>query len=587
MRAKEEIIFDPSIDDQGCSTVIIGKKASATGTVIIGHNEDNAGRLVTPQYFVPAADHGAGEMLQYEPSAAKIPQVPHTYAFYWSQTLSKKGNSFSDCFVNENGVVIVSNNCAMIFEENKTPLKDGGVGYAIRRLMAERGQSARHAIEVAAALLDEYGYLQDGRTYTVADCNEVWQIAIHQGGTYVAQRLKDDEVLYIPNNFMMNKVDATDKKNVIVSKGLIERAIAQGRYKPKKAGVYKDFNFREAVQPFARRDMTFNKNRNKLAWKYLTGKTMTHPDEFPYRVKATRKFTVEDVRNILRLHEKEIGTGGFFHETGFGVCRPTTHESEIFVMDKNPLFIMGFRAYTRPCTVPYVPFFPLAGPAAGAAFLPHEVALRDHFASKGENVSYNVEWPVWAFVNHGNIIDSQKDKAAANRRFVDALDREAEKEAFAALANAKMLPEEKRREYMHNFNVKAFNKAHAEISLRTEKVSPYKMSILASSIDSKAKGNVKMVVYSTKDFDATKLKAATTYAGYARSSFGTGTITDLAKAISVTYTDVNKDGKKDAVFTFKAAAVAANLFPGVVYDVWLYTEYKKKPISAFDVVKIV
>lgn len=28
----------------GCSTVIVGKDASKTGTIIIGHNEDNGGR---------------------------------------------------------------------------------------------------------------------------------------------------------------------------------------------------------------------------------------------------------------------------------------------------------------------------------------------------------------------------------------------------------------------------------------------------------------------------------------------------------------------------------------------------------------
>ena len=53
------------------------------------------------------------------------------------------------------------------------------------------------------------GYFSNGRTYTIADPNEVWQLAIHQGNKWVARRVKDNEVVYIPNNFMMNKVDVT------------------------------------------------------------------------------------------------------------------------------------------------------------------------------------------------------------------------------------------------------------------------------------------------------------------------------------------------------------------------------------------
>ena len=129
------------------------------------------------------------------------------------------------------GVVIVSNACSNIFDKNQK-LKDGGVGYGIRRLMAERAHSAREAVKIATDLLTKYGYFSEGRTYTIADTHEAWQLAIHMGNVWVARRVQDNEVIYIPNNFMMDKVDATDTENVIVSPGLIERSIKNGRYKP-------------------------------------------------------------------------------------------------------------------------------------------------------------------------------------------------------------------------------------------------------------------------------------------------------------------------------------------------------------------
>ena len=123
-----------AMNASACSTVVVGKDVSATGQIMIGHNEDNDLRIVTSQYWVPAADHKAGELITYEPTTAKIPQVAHTYGFYWTQTLHPDGYSFSDGFVNENGVAIVTNNCNNTLEE-KNPVVDGGVGYGIRRLM--------------------------------------------------------------------------------------------------------------------------------------------------------------------------------------------------------------------------------------------------------------------------------------------------------------------------------------------------------------------------------------------------------------------------------------------------------------------
>ena len=39
-----------SLNAQACSTVVVGKDVSATGQIIVGHNEDNDLRIVTSQY---------------------------------------------------------------------------------------------------------------------------------------------------------------------------------------------------------------------------------------------------------------------------------------------------------------------------------------------------------------------------------------------------------------------------------------------------------------------------------------------------------------------------------------------------------
>lgn len=578
-----------AMNANACSTVIVGKDVSATGEIIVGHNEDNGGRILTAQYWVPAADHKAGETIKYEPTAATIPQVPHTFAFYWSQTYDPTGASFSDGFMNENGVLIVSNACTGIYDDDIMETKDGGIGYGIRRLMAERATSARHAVDIAIDLLGKYGYFSEGRTYTVADAKEAWQIAIHQGNTWVARRVKDNEVVYIPNNFMMDKVDATDTENVIVAPGMIERAIKNGRYKPAKEGVYSDFNYRVAVAPAERRSAEYNQSRNTLAWEKLIGVKITDPEKFPYSATPSKKFGVEDVKDILRTHEAEIGDDpGWLHHKSIGICRATTHESAVFVMKKNPLFTQAWRAIARPCETPYVPLYPLAGPAEGAAFLDWQTATAEQFKGTPEHFSYDADWPVWTFVKHANAVDYLRDDIKDNTKFLKEFEADQAKARAGVEARAEALYKvspEKVRAYLHDYNVAAFDEARAKVAEETAELLPHNISVMAASIDPKSEKTVDVVLYSDKDLDATKIDLKRTYAGVGRASIGnTGLVSQLAQPVKTEARDVDGDGKADLVMSFSMKALSFEMLAGANYDLWLYTFEGDDRITAMDTV---
>lgn len=569
-----------------CSTIIIGKDVSKTGTTIVGHNEDNGGRVIAQQYWVPAQTHKAGEMIKFEEKAAPIPQVEKTLGFYWTQTFDPKGASFSDGFVNEKGVTIVSNACSQIFPENKEEVKDGGIGYGIRRIMAERATSARDAIKIATELLAKYGYFSNGRTYTIADPNEVWQLAIHQGNKWVARRVKDNEVVYIPNNFMMNKVDVTDKDNVMVSPGLVEKAIKDGKYKPAVEGQWTDFNFRVAYQPAKLRDAHYNFSRNQIAWKKITGKTFNSADEFPYSVVADRKFGVDDVKDILRSDSKEDGAkGDWYHTKGFGISRPTTHESVVYVMDENPLFIQAYKTLARPSETPYVPLYPLAKPAKATAFLTWEEATKQHFHAKPESFSYDADWPVWAFINTANAVEYMHPAYKKNFREVKSLEKELNAPISEELKTAKELAKispEKALNWLHAKNVEKFEKAQEEMAETFAKLTPHEVLVLADAIDSKGDETVNIAILSDKKLKAEDINDSQTVAGPGRSSVGAKvTLSSLAKPTASEVKDVNGDGIKDKVLSFKAKEIAKDMLPGAVYDVWVYSEAKGKPVTGF------
>ena len=58
-----------------CTTVIVGRLASTTGRVILGHNEDSGGRCMHQQFWVPGGSHSAGESVvdpQPAPNSADL-----------------------------------------------------------------------------------------------------------------------------------------------------------------------------------------------------------------------------------------------------------------------------------------------------------------------------------------------------------------------------------------------------------------------------------------------------------------------------------------------------------------------------------
>ena len=53
-----------ALPSNACFTVIVGKKVSSTGEILVGHNEDNEMRIITSQYWVDPAVHEDGDFSQ-------------------------------------------------------------------------------------------------------------------------------------------------------------------------------------------------------------------------------------------------------------------------------------------------------------------------------------------------------------------------------------------------------------------------------------------------------------------------------------------------------------------------------------------
>lgn len=103
-----------------CFSMLVGKEASADGSVFLAHNEDDWGDLYVDWHKVPRMKHKQGEKIRLE-KGGTVEQVDETNAFLW---LQMPGMQFSDSYLNEYGVAIASNQCRS--REDKAVLTDVG-----------------------------------------------------------------------------------------------------------------------------------------------------------------------------------------------------------------------------------------------------------------------------------------------------------------------------------------------------------------------------------------------------------------------------------------------------------------------------
>ena len=386
-----------------CSTIVVGKDVSTTGRVIIGHNEDDWDAIVQA-YHVPRKKHLPHETVSFGDGSAVIPQVEETYSYYWSEMRAPgRGMSYSDTFVNEWGVAIVSNSCVPCREPEDGP-QEAGLGYGLRRLVAERAKTAREGVELAIGLVEQFGYMSC-RSYQIADQNEAWVLQLTQGRHYAARRVPDGEVMYIPNWYTIHQIDWKDTKheNFYFSPDLAEFAEKNGWYDPAKEGCCPDFDFAAAYQ--SGEDSSSNILRARGAWRILLGR---EPEDLKaFSAKPAGKMGPEDVKRVLRSHYENTpddATDQYIRNPHMGVkehftvCSCVTVESCVIVFDGEPDLTCIWRAAPVPCVSPYVPWYlGISAAPEGYAWYDVETAQRTHFSPADSDFRYNPLRAYWAF----------------------------------------------------------------------------------------------------------------------------------------------------------------------------------------------
>jgi dipeptidase len=234
-----------------CTTMIITPGATADGSMMVTHSDDNElsdQRLI----YVPAQDHAAGgergiidgsstaypRLVStargpgYElpgwpstPLIGNIAQVAHTFAYF--------DGSYG--IMNEHNLMMGEcTNGARYQPACVSQIEAGQSGKHCRlfysaelsRIALERCRTARDAVKLMGALIDEYGYFSTGETLLVGDAHEAWVFEMcalpdeQYHSAWIAQRVPDGTVFVAANEFRIRTV-LTDSPDQIFSGHLL------------------------------------------------------------------------------------------------------------------------------------------------------------------------------------------------------------------------------------------------------------------------------------------------------------------------------------------------------------------------------
>jgi dipeptidase len=218
-----------------CTTVVVGRNRSGTGSVLVAHSEELGRNSAHAVSVYPRRTSAGGEPCRLY-SGGEIAQPP-ALARHLATRIFDKGHYPGEhtSGVNEHGVAVANNMALMrgIPEASACVLVPGGVIWTeLMQLVLERSRSAREGAALVGELCETYGLSYDsGTMLAVADPRDAWWVELARDGQWVAERVGPDELSMRANAYRIGVVDFGDPDRFLWSPTLVDYARARGWYR--------------------------------------------------------------------------------------------------------------------------------------------------------------------------------------------------------------------------------------------------------------------------------------------------------------------------------------------------------------------
>lgn len=298
-----------------CTTVIVGKKASIDGSIMIARNEDYHGPI-NPKRFVvhqPSEEKNRTYTSENTKLTYELPEKAYRTTAMPSEDSNEAG-VYASAGINELNVAVSSTESLYGNERVLAldPLIKGGVAEdAINDVVAPFVTSARDGVRYLGELIKKYGSAE-GNGIIFADKDDAWYMEIPTGHHWVAVRIPDDCYAVAPNHVCIEEIDFKDPDNYMWSEG-IQEFVEENHLNPFQEG----WNFRKIFGTYRELDRVYNCPRAWYAQKVLNPDKVYCPvsGDIPFIHKAPHLISHEDVARVLGSHYNETDFDPIGHGT--------------------------------------------------------------------------------------------------------------------------------------------------------------------------------------------------------------------------------------------------------------------------------
>ena len=310
----------------GCTTILVGKKASYDGSTMIARNDDSGAGHYTPKKFTVVYPEDQPRKYKSVISHVEI-DLPDDPMQYTSVPNALKGEGIwaasgvNAANVGMTATETITSNPRVLGADplvEYQPAEDGneeipgGIGEEdIVSIVLPYIHSAREGVERLGSILEKYGtYEMNGIAFQ--DQDEIWWLETIGGHHWIARKVPDNVYVVMPNQLGIDEFDLEDalseKKEYMCSSDMRE-FISKNHLDLSLDGV---LNPRDAFGSHDDADHVYNTPRAWFMERHLNPGTMNwdgpsadftpYSDDLPWCMVPEKKITVEDVKYVLSSH---------------------------------------------------------------------------------------------------------------------------------------------------------------------------------------------------------------------------------------------------------------------------------------------
>lgn len=284
-----------------CTSILIGKGASADGSVMIGRNED--AKASWPKHFVvhPARTSTDSPTFTSKETGVTIPLPATAQQYTATPEWTDQYGLFEEDGINGAGVAMSATESAYANPRvlSYDPFVEHGINEeAMVTIVLPYVDSARAGVQRLGALIEQYG-TGEANGILFADNHEAWYMEIATGHHWLAQRIPDDAYAVASNQLSIQVVDP-DSDDFILDASLLAFATSNHLW---TAGT--PFNWRQIFGTRSSQDRMYNNPRVWDGHRLLTPSQVgSDPESFdqPFIMRADRPLRVEDAAAVLSAH---------------------------------------------------------------------------------------------------------------------------------------------------------------------------------------------------------------------------------------------------------------------------------------------